>query len=232
MPMRHRAAEPSGSGATARIESRPSSGFFPKRGSAPVPERAKIQIAHLTASSGLEDVELSVDCPGCGRSILVDIAHAGGLATAFGWQIGAPTPDRAAAGGPAAHDGERHIHAVMRADSPAVQSHTAIGMLPEVFESAGAVYVVVVDEGSRPIAVVSPLDLFREVGTRSAGSIAGLTLLDVAKTPAAYLRTDTRVSSALRLFAERRPACIVAVSDSGRFAGLVTPADLLDFLAR
>jgi CBS domain-containing protein len=120
----------------------------------------------------------------------------------------------------------------MRTDAPSVRSDTAIGLLPELFEESGAPCVVVVDEDDRPLAVASPLDLFREVGTHGPTSIAGLKLLDVAKTRVLYLRTDTRVSSALRLFAEQSPDYIVAVNDSGKLAGTVSPADLLTFLTR
>jgi CBS domain-containing protein len=127
---------------------------------------------------------------------------------------------------------ERHIETVMRADVPAVPSATPIGLLPDLFERTGAACVVVVDDDGRPLAVASPLDLFREVGTHGPTSIAGLGLLDVAKTRVLYLRTDTRVSSALRLFAEQNPDYIVVVGDSGKLAGVVAPSDLLAFLTR
>jgi CBS-domain-containing membrane protein len=56
--------------------------------------------------------------------------------------------------------------------------------------------------------------------------------LDVAKTTVLYLRTDTRVSSALRLFAEQSPDYVVVVNDAGKLAGVVSPSDLLTFLTR
>jgi CBS domain-containing protein len=209
------------------------SGFFPKRDSLSVPERARLQIAHVLAANKLEDVELKVDCPSCGQAILVDANDAKVLGAALGWQpINEEVRPR-----PPEHDEtrdvrERHIESVMRTDAPSVLSTTAIGLLPELFERSGAPCVVVVDEDERPLGVASPLDLFREVGTHGPGSIAGLKLLDVSKTQVLYLRTDTRVSSALRLFAEQNPEFIVAVNDAGKFAGVVSPADLLSFLTR
>lgn len=205
------------------------SGFFAKRGESAAPERARLQIAHVLASGSIEDVELTLDCPGCGRSILVDAAQ---LATALGWRRASEREPGAALPESDKDVRERHISAVMRTDAPAVTAQTAIGMLPDMFEHGGAPCVVVVDDDGRPLGVVTPLDLFREVGTHGPGSIAGLGLLDVAKTQALYLRVDTRVSSALRLFAEQMPECIVAVSDAGKYAGVITPADLLHFLTR
>jgi CBS domain-containing protein len=209
------------------------SGFFPKRDSLAVPERARLQIAHVLAANKLEDVELKVDCPSCGEAILVDANDAKVLGAALGWQ---PIREEARVRPPGLDEArdvrERHIESVMRTDAPSVRSTTAIGLLPELFEQSGAPCVVVVDEEERPLGVVSPLDLFREVGTHGPGSIAGLKLLDVSKTQVLYLRTDTRVSSALRLFAEQNPEFIVAVNDAGKFAGVVSPADLLAFLTR
>ena len=203
------------------------SGFFDKRDDRRVPERARVQIAHVLAANSIEDVELTVDCPGCGQCILVDVERLGG---ALGLCGEANEMRRAEPAREQSDVRERHISSVMRTDAPSVSVETAIGMLPDVFEQSGASVVVLVDADGRPQGVVSPLDLFREVGTHGPTSIAGLGLADVAKTRALYLRTDTRVSSALRVFAEHEPECIVAVSDSGKLAGIVTPSDLLRFL--
>jgi CBS domain-containing protein len=209
------------------------SGFFSKRDSLAVPERARLQIAHVLAASSLEDVELKVDCPSCGEAILVDANDARVLGAALGWQpIHQDVHPRHAELEEGRDVRERHIESVMRTRTPSVRSTIAIGLLPELFEQSGAPCVVVVDDEDRPLGVVSPLDLFREVGTHGPGSIAGLKLLDVSKTQVLYLRTDTRVSSALRLFAEQDPEFIVAVNDAGKFAGVVSPADLLSFLTR
>ncbi len=209
------------------------SGFFQKRDALQVPERARLQIAHVLAAKSLEDVELKVVCPSCGESILVDANDTHLLGAALGWQpIREDVHPRPAEPEATRDVRERHIESVMRTDAPSVQSTTAIGLLPELFEHSGAPCVVVVDDEQRPLGVVSPLDLFREVGTHGPGSIAGLRLLDVSKTRVIYLRTDTRVSSALRLFAEQNPEFIVAVNDAGKFAGVVSPADLLAFLTR
>jgi CBS domain-containing protein len=212
------------------------SGFFPKRGSVPVPERARLQIAHVLVANSLEDVELKVDCPSCGEAILVDVEDLRALGNALGWQPISAAPRSRASEANDDHDirdvRERHIGSVMRTDAPSVRKDTAIGLLPELFEQSGAPCVVIVDEEDRPLAVASPLDLFREVGTHGPGSIAGLKLLDVAKTPVLYLRTDTRVSSALRMFAEQNPDYIIAVNNAGKLAGIVSPAELLQFLTR
>lgn len=212
------------------------SGFFHKRGSVSGPPRARLHFAHVLASGNLEDVELEVECPHCGEAILVDVEDAHALAAAIGWQPVPAEPEAPKSGAiddPESRDvRERHIASVMRTDVPAVRSDTAIGLLPELFEQSGATCVVVVDDDDRPLAVASPLDLFREVGTHGPTSIAGLKLLDVAKTRVLYLRSDTRVSSALRVFAEQNPDYIVAVSDSGKLAGTISPADLLAFLTR
>lgn len=196
-----------------------------------VPERARLKIAHVLVADGLKDVELGVECPSCRQSILLDVADVHALRTALGWEATAPA--RPAPGQEQPGEArERHIESVMRTDAPAVSSATPIGLLPELFEGTGAACVVVVDEDQRPLAVASPLDLFREVGTHGPTSIAGLGLLDVAKTRVLYLRTDTRVSSALRLFAEQNPDYIVVVGPSGKLAGVVSPSDLLAFLTR
>jgi CBS domain-containing protein len=195
------------------------------------PERARLKIAHVLVADGLQDVELGVDCPSCRQNILLDVADVHALRAAFGWDA---TPSARPEKGHAPHGEarERHIESVMRTDVPAVSSATPIGLLPELFESTGAACVVLVDDDERPLAVASPLDLFREVGTHGPTSIAGLKLLDVAKTRVLYLRTDTRVSSALRVFAEQNPDYIVVVGPAGKLAGVVSPSDLLAFLTR
>lgn len=186
--------------------------------------RARMRIAHVQATAGdIEAVEMTVDCPSCGQAILVETEEAfplGGVRDAANADAQATREKK----------GEGSIADVMR-EAPWVVRTAAVSALVDIFEATRSPAIVVVDAERRPLGVATPVDIFAEIGSRGPVTLAGVGLEDLATSPVLYLRSDTRLSSALRLYMEQKPECIVVLSDSGKLMGLVTAAELLRFLA-
>jgi CBS-domain-containing membrane protein len=127
---------------------------------------------------------------------------------------------------------ERTVHVIVRAGVPVIGESTALSALPDLFAQSRSPAAVLVDTDRKPMGAVTPVDLFGAVTKHGPASLADIGMRDAAKARVLYLRGDTRLSSALRLFAEERPEFILVVSETGRLIGLVSAAELLGYLTQ
>jgi CBS-domain-containing membrane protein len=127
---------------------------------------------------------------------------------------------------------ERTVREIVREGVPVVHESTGLSALPDLFAKSRAPAVVLLDTDEKPMGAVTPVDLFGALAQHGPVSLADIGMRDAANARVVYLRSDTRISSALRLYASERPEFILVVDETGRLTGLVSPTELLEYLTQ
>jgi CBS domain-containing protein len=113
----------------------------------------------------------------------------------------------------------------MRIDVVAVASGTPIEVVRDLLLERGISGAPVLNEGRRPIGIVSKTDLLRYRGPRGA-------IVDDVMTPLAVsLGPEASVAKAAALMVSEGIHRILVVSEDGELLGIVTPLDILRMLA-
>jgi CBS domain-containing protein len=224
-----------------------------RRGRAPVysiptSPGGSVRIAHVLAGDhGVEDVEIQVTCPRCENELVMNVADEEALQTAVSL-LGGPAGARASRPDVSEDSGARAIegiglHREMLAmlsgaciadamqHATSISNGTSLGTASEVFADSRAVALVVVDENERPIGLITPARLFEAARRLTGADPEGGGIDDVMESQVYSLRVDAPLSRVVKQFATGDVFEIAAVSDDGKLAGLVTPLDLVRFLA-
>jgi CBS domain-containing protein len=210
------------------------------------------KIAHVTAGDdGVEQVEVTVSCPHCSGSVLIDVAHEDAFMTALSLIAGPdatsdddldrPTPASVReAVGVTERDVplSKELHSALRSVPVAramnasvvwVRADEPVSKLPDVFAQHVNAVVIVTDEDHRPIGDVTADDLLRAAGRQP--TIVGERVQQVMMQDIFRLRMDAPLARALELFTSEGALRIAVIGDNGKLAGVLAPADLLRFAA-
>lgn len=90
--------------------------------------------------------------------------------------------------------------------------------------------VVVVDDGRRPLGVLTANTVLAAVARAEPEELGGIDALDASRPSGAMLLERAELSAAARLLAATGSDHALVVFDSGQFAGLITAVDVLSGL--
>jgi CBS domain-containing protein len=231
------------------------------RGPVPSPEpTVGVRIAHVLASpEGIEDIEVSVVCPGCNTKVLLDVAHEAAMQTAFSLLTrGSDGADGAARGASseAGPDAEERapdstwraragaireelsmllmsfpVSEVMQAHTSSVRANARISSLSGLFAGDELSGIIVVDDDERPVGMITPAQIVRVTCAVSRERFEGLFVRNVMLSRMFCVLADAPLARAMELFNEQGARKIAVVGEDGKLVGSLSPPDLLHFLA-
>jgi CBS domain-containing protein len=127
----------------------------------------------------------------------------------------------------------------MHADAPVVAADAQLPQVVDVVCSTRLNRAVVVDEGNRPIGMLTDAAVLRALGEAGRGVVGALmrgvglsnapkvSAQDLMVTPTYAVEPDAPLSSVARVMTEHRRKIVPVVDADGRLLGIIDRADLL-----
>ncbi|MFE0376731.1 CBS domain-containing protein [Streptomyces inhibens] len=122
----------------------------------------------------------------------------------------------------------RSVADLMTPDAVVVQPGTPFREIAHLLQEYDITAVPVIDEGERPVGVVSEADLLRRQTDKAGPSTAEA----IMTSPAVVARPEWSAVRAARAMEEKRVKRLPVVDDSGRLIGVISRRDLVQLFLR
>lgn len=185
------------------------------------PGRTKVHLADVVHDGGRQDVLLTAGCPHCKGTILFDansVSQSISLASVLPESRPGRLPRHAA-----------RLVDIMRPRVPCVCEDTPMSAVIDLLAAHKASFAAVVDSDDRPMGVITPEEIFRQLSLEASGK-GGNTARDAMSRWVVCLDGDNLAENAVSVLAHGNAQCIVVVSESGQVLGLVTSHELVRWM--